>query len=355
MVEVARYYLEDIDVDGFRFDAAKYIYYGETARNVNFWVKYMTDLREIKPEIYTVAEVWDSDSTTVSYSPALNCFDFTMSQADGMISSTVKHGNVNDFTSYVEAYLRLLNKQITSYSESLAESDADYAAGVIYSTPMLISFISNHDMDRCAGYMTYASGYAKMAANLLLLNTGSSFIYYGEEIAMKGSRGSASTDANRRLAMLWGDGDTVKNPTGSTFDSEKQVNGTVADMLGNGDSLLNHYKRVIMIRKANPEIASGEYHALKLDTKLGGFVSVLEAEDGTTTAAAVFHNTTGSPISVDLAEACFTDGTPMSSLFDVNSCSISGVALASMELEKTDASLVGTVLTVPEQSSVVIR
>ena len=36
MVEVAKYYL-DLGVDGFRFDAAKYIYYGEEDRNAEFW------------------------------------------------------------------------------------------------------------------------------------------------------------------------------------------------------------------------------------------------------------------------------------------------------------------------------
>ena len=73
-------------------------------------------------------------------------------------------------------------------------------------------FVSNHDMDRAAGFLTVASGYMKMAANLYILGPGTPFIYYGEEIGMRGSRGGANTDANRRLAMLWGDDDGVKDP-----------------------------------------------------------------------------------------------------------------------------------------------
>lgn len=356
-VDVARYYLQDIGVDGFRFDAAKYIYYGEEERNAEFWIKYMRDLKAIKPDLYAVAEVWSADSATVRYAPALNCFDFTMAQVDGRISATTKHGDVNGFTFYIESYLDSMQKSVTeAYTQDGYyfldhEQPSDELLSAFNYSPMLVSFIANHDMDRAAGYMTYASGYAKMAANLLILTPGSPFIYYGEEIGMKGSRGSASTDANRRLAMLWGDGDTVRNPEGTTFDSSKQTNGTVDDMFGSADSLLTHYKRLIMIRRANPEIGSGEFHALKLDgTKAGGFVSIRGDS-----SVAVFHNTTGSPITIDLNEAKFTDGTPMSSLFNTGNCSIAGIAYASMEYEKTESSLDGTMLTIAEQSSVVLR
>jgi glycosidase len=77
---------------------------------------------------------------------------------------------------------------------------------------ILTPFISNHDMDRAAGYLSLTDYEMQMAANLYLLTYGNPFIYYGEEIGMKGSRSTEMTDANRRLAMLWGDGDTVKDP-----------------------------------------------------------------------------------------------------------------------------------------------
>ena len=90
---------------------------------------------------------------------------------------------------------------------------------------ILHPFLSNHDMDRSAGYLRDES--MKVAANLYMLTAGNPFIYYGEEIGMKGARGTANTDANRRLAMLWGDNDTVKDPIGTTYDSSKQLNGTL--------------------------------------------------------------------------------------------------------------------------------
>ena len=48
MLNVAKYYLE-LGVDGFRFDAVKYLYYGETGRNAAFWKWYTDQLRAVKP------------------------------------------------------------------------------------------------------------------------------------------------------------------------------------------------------------------------------------------------------------------------------------------------------------------
>lgn len=311
VVDVAKYYL-DMGIDGFRFDAAKYIYLGEEPKNAEFWSWYMGELRAIKSDIYTVAEVWDSDSLTYPYFASTNCFNFTMSQTTGVVAQTAKAGNVNVFTAYVARYIKAIQAQ---------NPDA-----------MPISFISNHDMDRAAGYLTLASGQAKVAANLSLLMPGSTFIYYGEEIGMKGSRGSNNTDANRRLAMLWGDGDTVKDPEGANYDAE-QSNGTVVTHLPDGNSLYNHYKKLIAIRKANPEIVYGTYEPLHTDTKLGGFVSTLDGS-----SVVVIHNTSLGSVTVDLSE-----------LTDVQVAEI--VAYAGVET----ATLEGTVLTIGGQTSVVLR
>lgn len=311
MVDVAKYYL-NMGVDGFRFDAAKYIYYNENDKSVEFWDWYMAQLRAIKPEIYTVAEVWDGDGVTIPYFSSTNCFNFSMAQVSGHISQTAKAGDVNVFTAYVEQYLDQIKAQ---------NPDA-----------MLVGFIANHDTDRAAGFLTYASGQAKVAANLNILAPGSPFIYYGEEIGMKGSRGGANTDANRRLAMPWGDGDSVRDPEGTDYTSG-QTNGTVTEHLPNGDSLYNHYKKLIMIRKANPEIAYGTYQALNIpDTYVGGFLSTYNGN-----TVAVLHNTTTDAVTVDLAQIGVSMETIAASV---------GVGTATLE---------GTVLTIEGQTSVVLR
>lgn len=312
MVKVAKYYL-DMGIDGFRFDAAKYIYYGEEEKNVEFWKWYMAQLRAIKPDLYAVAEVWDGDPITYPYFAALNCFNFSTSQVDGQITRAARGGHVRTYTEYVAQYIANIQTQNPE--------------------AMPVTFISNHDMDRSAGYLMHAMGQTKVAANLSLLMPGSSFIYYGEEIGMLGSRGGNNTDANRRLAMLWGDGDTVKDPVGANY-SAKQANGTVKDQLSDPNSLYNHYKKLIAIRKANPEIANGTYTSLDLKAgRVGGFLS--EYEDKT---VVVIHNTTTEEVTIDLSKH---PQIPTSQL-----AAFVGVGTASLE---------GSILTIAGQTSVILR
>ena len=312
MVDVARFYLE-LGIDGFRFDAAKYIYFGNEEKNVEFWKWYMEQLRAIKPDLYAVAEVWDGDPITYPYFAALNCFNFTISQPSGQIARAAKNGNAAVYTDYVAQYIAEIQAQNPE--------------------AMPVTFISNHDMDRAAGYLMTATGAAQVAANLSLLMPGSSFIYYGEEIGMLGSRGGANTDANRRLAMLWGDEDTVKDPVGANY-SAKQANGTVKDQLSNPNSLYNHYKKLIAIRKANPEIANGTFTPLALkEGKVGGFLSEYEGK-----TVAVIHNTTTQDVTIDLSKY---PEIPRNLL-----AAFAGLGVATLD---------GTILTLPAQTSVVLR
>ena len=274
VLKIAKFYL-DKGIDGFRFDAAKYVYFNDHGKSVNFWNWYCDELRKMKEDIYLVGEVWSSQTEANAYYDTFNCFNFTMAQAEGVIATAAKGGDINAFSNYVVAYQNTIHE--------------------INKDSMAIPFISNHDMDRAAGFLNVSNNRAFIGANLYILSPGSPFIYYGEEIGLKGSRGSDNTDANRRLAMLWGDNDTVSDPEGSTYLRSKQVNGTVAEQLKNENSLLNYYCRLIKVRNSHPEIARGTYSQLKLNNKnLGGFI--IEYNDETTY---LIHNNSDSEISIE--------------------------------------------------------
>ena len=312
MLNVAKYYI-DLGVDGFRFDAIKYIYYGNTEKSVEFWEWYMEELRKIKPDIYAVGECWSGESEILSYYSAMDCFNFAMSQAEGTVATAAKgNSSIFRFTNYIEAYQKkVLEKNPNG---------------------MVMPFLSNHDMDRIAGVFVTDNN-MKMAANLYLLCAGSPVIYYGEEIGMRGSRGSVSTDANRRLAMLWGDEDTVKDPVGATYSADKQISTTVSDQLGDENSMYRYYCKLLTVRHNYPAIPRGNYTAVDCGEKnLGGFI--IEYEDET---LLLLHNTSSEEISYDLSKCA-------KSFSDI--CEYIGQGSAKLD---------GNVLTVGAYTSVIMK
>ena len=312
MLDVAKYYL-DLGVDGFRFDAIKYIYYGDTARSVEFWEKYMADLKAYAPEIYCVGECWSGEAEILDYYSAMNCFNFAMSQAEGVAASAAKGFSIAKFTNYVEAYQK---KVLAANPEGMS-----------------MSFLSNHDMDRISGAFILENN-MRMAANLYLLSPGSPVIYYGEEIGMRGSRGGEMTDANRRLAMLWGDEDLIKDPVGSTYPAKNQIQTTVADQLTDENSLYNYYCDLLAIRHRYPAIARGLYTSLDCGEKnFGGFLVDYEGEQ-----LGIFHNNSTEPLSFDLSEL---EGCSFTKL-----CDFIGVGEATLE---------GTILTLGPQTSAIVE
>lgn len=314
MLNVAKYYL-DLGVHGFRFDAVKYIYYGDTASCVEFWEWYMDELRKINPDIYCVGECWSGETEILEYYGAMNCFNFAVSQAEGVMASAARGNRISTYTNYIEAY-----------QDKVQAKNTD---------GMAMPFLSNHDMDRIAGAFILENN-MRMAANLYLLSPGSPMIYYGEEIGIRGSRGGANTDANRRLAMLWGDGDTVKNPIGSTYGDDKQIQSTVATQLEDENSLYNYYCKLIALRHKYPAIARGDYNAVSSSEKnLGGFYIEYNGE-----ILGLLHNNSAFEISIDLSTLSGLDGHTFTKL-----CDYIGMGEARLE---------GTVLTIGAQTSVIL-
>lgn len=311
VVNVAKHYL-DIGVDGFRFDAIKYIYYGDTAKSADFWKWYASELKKIKSDVYLVGECWSADNEVIQYYDALNCFNFTTAGVEGIFAGTAKGTTtISGYTSYVTSYIKNIKSK---------NSDAMYCP-----------FIANHDTDRTGGYLSPDNFTAQMTANLYILCQGSPFIYYGEEICMKGVRGAANTDANRRLAMLWGDKDTVKDPSGATYDSSKQTNGTVKSQLKDKNSLLRYYQKLIRFRNQYPQIARGAYTKLTTENNfVGGFIIEYNGE-----TSILLHNVSSEQATIDLSK------------YDISSlCGFIGNGKASLN---------GTTLTIGGQTSVVLK
>lgn len=130
--------------------------------------------------------------------------------------------------------------------------------------PTMATFVSNHDIfagqrlwDQVGGnepvYRLAAAGY--------LLQPGTPFVYYGEEIGQAGVPGLPG-DLPLRSPMSWSaDGGTAGFTTGTPFRpvAPNSTTHNVAAQLKDPRSLHRFYKTLIGLRNAHPSIARGRY------------------------------------------------------------------------------------------------
>ncbi|HPF94793.1 MAG TPA: alpha-amylase family glycosyl hydrolase, partial [Tenuifilaceae bacterium] len=72
MFDIARFWLEDLNVDGFRLDAVKYIYEeGEDLENlpetIQFWKDFRSYYKSVNPDAFSVGEAWASTQVVMPY------------------------------------------------------------------------------------------------------------------------------------------------------------------------------------------------------------------------------------------------------------------------------------------------
>ena len=227
------FWLNVIDVDGFRLDAVTSYFVGDHDKNIEFlrWLKQECEIR--KPGSFLAGECWESLPVIARYyeSGIDSLFLFPGSQAEGFIAST----------------LRLRSNR--------AEKFASRYQTVLEAIPdgTLAPFLGNHDTGRALGSVQGRQNLpiAKFAEGVLNMMQGNVFTYYGEEIGMVGS----GNDPNKRLAMYWNDNDMTYQPPGITV--EEYAYPSADDQLADPDSLLNYCKKLNHIRINYPMIANG--------------------------------------------------------------------------------------------------
>lgn len=313
MLNVAKYWM-DLGIDGFRFDAVKYIYYNDHVKSPAFYEWYCGELRKEYPDIYLIGECWDNESNILKYYDAMNCFYFPMAGNTTIASTAKGTGAISTFTGNIEN----LQKRVLA-----ANPDG-----------MISLFLSNHDQDRSAGFIAN-DNQRKMAASLYLLTPGTPVIYYGEEIGLRGS-GDSPEDANRRLPYKWGDVWTCEIPRHASYTIDLWDN-TADDQRKDEDSLLIHYTKVLSIRHRYPAIARGNYKAIYTGkSTFGGFL-VTHGND----KLIILHNTSANEtVTIDLKTLDALKGFTSFEIGDYVGVS--------------DASIDGTTLTLGPQTTVIL-
>ena len=236
--DITKFWL-DKGVDGFRLDAMTSYYTDDSTKSIEF-TKWLTDtVKGQNPNAYLVGECWDDQSVYATYyqSGIDSLFDFQFAGQEGTIAKTVQ-GKIS-----AQSFSDQMMKEEVLYSSY----NMDYVNAPFY---------TNHDMARSAGYYAGDDGSkTKLAGGLNLLMTGDAFVYYGEEIGMKGS----GKDEDKRAPMYWtqdanSDGMTVGPPDMDTVTMKYDPEDV---QTSDPTSILSYYRNAIRIRNAFPVIARG--------------------------------------------------------------------------------------------------
>ena len=270
----------NLGVDGFRLDASIHIYgdnefkeiENQTKANIQWWNEFAINCEKINPNVYLVGEAWQETNLLEEYvQPFDSKFNFTFQE--NLINSLKNDTALaNDNTLLSQIFEDTLN----TYNKV----DNNYIDGI---------FISNHDQNRIMSEVNNEDK-AKLAVNIYMTLPGNPFIYYGEEIGMRGEK----PDINIREAFKWTD--SKKSDYAYTMDfSINDTTTPLSNQLDDNNSMYNHYKNIINLRKSNIALSKGNYESIDVNnSSIMAYKRSYENED-----YYIFHNLSNSKIEIE--------------------------------------------------------
>lgn len=216
--EVGRYWIREFKIDGWRIDVANEV-------DVNFWRKFRTAVKGQKSDAFIVGEIW-GDS-------------FRWLQGD-MFDSAMHY----PFTNAVKqclAHKEITPVEMDQWLNNIASLYTHECRDALW------TILDSHDAER---FLHAAKGDIKalmMASFLLLTFPGAPMLYYGTELGMEGGN-----DPDCRRTMEW-------------------------ERLDKDHSILDHYQKLIMARKAHEALRIGNFRTWRSPVD-GGYAFLRETE-----------------------------------------------------------------------------
>lgn len=238
--EIAKFWL-DKGVDGFRLDAVKEFDSGNDAANIEILSWFNDYVDSISEDAYLVCECWlDIVYYSQYYASGVDSmFEFNFANNSGVIANVMNGKSPASF--YGKSLLDIVSKCLP-YSENYISAP----------------FYTNHDLGRTAGYYAGDNSEAqtKMGNALNILMTGNVFVYYGEELGMKGS----GIDENKRAPMYWSKDQNAEGMCDgpAAMETIKMKFDSLEEQQADESSIYNYVKNAILLRNQNPEIGRGE-------------------------------------------------------------------------------------------------
>jgi glycosidase len=233
--KIARFWLKEMGVDGFRLDAVPYLMedHGRLAGSPGTHAllrEYGQYVHAQRATSFTVGEVWDSIATMLTYYPDQLDSYFAFAVADSIIAA-VRNGSARGLLAPVLALQAALPNDRWS------------------------PFLRNHDQPRTRTELGGDVEKSKAASFILLTLPGVPFVYYGEEIGMIGTK----PDERLRTPMQWNrsraDGFTTGTPWEALQDDS--LSTTVASADADSASLLTLHRRLIHLRSTVRALGDG--------------------------------------------------------------------------------------------------
>ena len=279
----------ELGVDGFRLDAAIHIY-GEhefetldnhEAHNLEWWNDFARACEKVNPNVYLTGEAWDGDNLLAHYvQPFDTKFNFTL-------QSNLMYAIKNNLS--VTSHGDDLASSLQTMYESYNAVDPNYLDGV---------FASNHDQNRIMSDLI-VEGKVRLVPHIYLTLPGNPYIYYGEELGMKGNK----PDELIRPDFKWTD-DYTDSPNcnwsiaegGQDYHNMNKDVPSLVTQEKEASSIYHLYKTLIQLRKEHEALSLGQYEAIDTQNQsVLGYRRYTKRED-----LILLHNLTSKEITLKL-------------------------------------------------------
>ncbi|MBT2730574.1 hypothetical protein J7E63_27510 [Bacillus sp. ISL-75] len=71
MIDIGKFWLTEVGIDGFRLDAAKHIFpnnlENDEENDNRWWQKFRAEMEKVNPKVQLVGEVWDTAMVAAPY------------------------------------------------------------------------------------------------------------------------------------------------------------------------------------------------------------------------------------------------------------------------------------------------
>ena len=169
LLEVARYWVREFDIDGWRLDVANEVSH-------DFWREFRKEVKAIKPDLYILGEIWHDAMPWLQgdqFDAVMN-YPYTNAAIQFFAKEKI---NAKDFVNMTTDALLMYPGHVTEVAFNL---------------------LGSHDTPRIATVCNENRSKVKQLFAFLLSSPGSPCIYYGDEIGMTGEM-----DPGCRKCMIW--------------------------------------------------------------------------------------------------------------------------------------------------------